>query len=251
MTLHLSLPLLIAFTLASTGISAAEPAPSTGKGLAVHEWGVFRVSEDADFANAALRAEWDNLPGFAYGHIKGRTVPQHWGAVEIRKNPIIFFHATEPCSFGRVDFPGGMPGVWFPATVNPAVYGFEKQPKIGGTLEWNLSIKQCPNGWHPKTASPPEVSDKHWVSRMRQVKADELFARYSPNNLDVEREHFLFYDGIFPQRKWLQFSVAKDGITVTSRVNHPVFDVTVVDRRTDKVRLGHIAKVEAGQKGRR
>ena len=66
------------------------------KGLAVHEWGVFRVSEDEDFANAHLRQEWDKLPPFVYGHIKGRVVPQHWGAIEVRLRPIIFFHAAEP-----------------------------------------------------------------------------------------------------------------------------------------------------------
>ena len=32
-------------------------------------------------------------------HIRGRLVPQHWGAVEIRNRPIIFFHATEPMQF--------------------------------------------------------------------------------------------------------------------------------------------------------
>ena len=60
------------------------PCPPAGtgcapiaKGLVVHEWGVFRVNEDADFANADLRAEWDGLPEFVYGHIKGRVVPQH------------------------------------------------------------------------------------------------------------------------------------------------------------------------------
>ena len=38
---------------------AAPAADPAGKGLAVHEWGVFRVSEDVDFANGALRAaQW-------------------------------------------------------------------------------------------------------------------------------------------------------------------------------------------------
>lgn len=224
-------------------------APATAKGLSVHEWGVFRVNEDADIANAALRAEWDDLPGFVYGHIKGRVVPQHWGAIEDRDKPIIFFHAKEPTTVRvKVDFPGGMAGVWFPATERPAVFGFEKQPKIGGSLEWNLGVKQCPNGWLPKNATPPEVPEKHWIHGIRQVKADEIYARFSPNNNDVEREKFIYYDGIFPQKRWMKVTVEGNQVSLTNQVKHPVFDITVVDRRTDRIRVGRLAKLDAGEK---
>src|SRR5262249_42870927 len=146
---------------------------------------------------AALRAEWDDLPGFAYGHIKGRLVPQHWGAFEERAKPILFFHAEEPVQVRlKIDFPGGMPGVWFPATESPSVFGNEKQPKIGSALTWNLGVKKCPTGWQPKSPAPAEVPDAHWISGIRKVKADEVFARFSPNNLDIEREKFIYYDGI-------------------------------------------------------
>jgi hypothetical protein len=219
------------------------------KELKVHEWGVFRVNEDAEYANADLRALWDDLPEFAYGYIKGRLVPQHWGAFEIRKNPVIFFHADEPMQVQvKVDFPGGMAGVWFPATMHPTVDGLEAQPKSGNTLQWELGIKQCPEGWRPKLTAPAEVSPRHWVAQARQVKADEVFAQFSRNPTDVERERFLYYDGIFPQGKWLKFSVEKDRIGVVSQVKHPVFDVTIVDRRGDsKVRIGRIAKIDAGE----
>lgn len=222
----------------------SEPAKNS---LIVHEWGVFRVNSDVDFANADMRAEWDNLPDFVYGHIKGRVVPQHWGAVEIRKRPIIFFRSAEPMMARvKIDFPGGMPGVWYPATINPTVFGGERQPKTGTTLEWALGIKQCPQGWHPKQATGPAVDAKHWFARIRQVKCDEIFSAYSENPIDVEREKFLYYDGLFPQGKWLKVAVEKDRVSVTSQVKHPVFDVTVVDRRTDKVRVGRIAKMDAG-----
>jgi hypothetical protein len=235
--------------IASAGSAGAkEPAPQAANGLAVHEWGVFQVSEDSDFANAALRAEWDDLPGFAYGYIKGRAVPQHWGAFEIRDKPIIFFHAQEPIAIRlKVDFPGGMPGVWFPATERPAVDGFEKQPKTGDSLEWNLGVKECPKRWTPKHASVPDVPDKHWVSRLRQVKSDEIFARFSPNPLDVEREKFIFYDGMFPQRRWLKIGVDKNRVSLTSQVKHPVFDITAVDRRGDAIRVARVAKLDAGE----
>ncbi len=239
------LGLLVLASIFAGPAHAADPAPV--KGLAVHEWGVFRVNEDVDFANAYLRAEWDDLPEFAYGYIKGRVVPQHWGAFEERARPLVFFHAKEPTELRlRIDFPGGMAGVWFPATERPAVVANQKQPKIGSTLEWHLGIKQCPQGWRPKTPAPPEVATKHWIARTRQVKSDEIFARYSPNPMDVEREKFIYYDGIFPYTRWMKIKVDKDRVALTSEVKHPVFDITVVDRRGDTVRVGRIARLDGG-----
>ncbi len=235
---------LVAAFAISTPTPAAEP---TAKGLAVHEWGVFRVSEDAGFANAALRATWDGLPEFVYGHIKGRIVPQHWGAFEERNRPIIFFHAQDPVRVRvKVEFPGGMAGVWYPATDKPAVFGDQKQPKMSTALEWNLAVKQLPKGWLPKRPAPIPVPDKHWFERLRQVKSDEIFAGFSPNPRDVEREKFIYYDGLFPHEKWLDIKVESQKVTLTSRVKHPVFDVTVVDRRSEKVRVGRLAKLDAG-----
>ncbi len=227
-----------------SGNALAEPAKSS---LVVHEWGVFRVNSDADFANADMRAEWDNLPEFVYGHIKGRIVPENWGAVEIRKRPIVFFHAPEPTiARVKIDFPGGMAGVWYPATMMPSVFGGQLQPKTGDSLYWVLGIKQCPQGWRPKLATGPAISEKHWFNRIRKVKSDEIFANYSENPTDVEREKFLYYDGLFPQGKWLKVRVEKENVSVTSQVKHPVFDVSVVDRRGDNPRIGRIAKLDAG-----
>ena len=226
-------------------VIASEPL-TPQKGLAVHEWGVFRVNDDIDFANAYLRAEWDDLPEFAYGYIKGRVVPQHWGAFEERAKPIIFFHAEKPTQIRvKIDFPGGMAGVWFPATEQPVVYANAKQPKVGSTLEWNLSVKQPSQGWRPKTPAPPVVADNHWIARIRQVKSDEVFARYSPGPMDVEREKFIYYDGLFPQTRWMKITVDKGRVALISQVKHPVLDITVVDRRGDKVRVGRIAKLNA------
>jgi len=241
--------LLIATLLAAFASSALAQGPApVKKGLTVHEWGIFRVHEDVDFANADLRAAWDELPEFGYGHIKGRVVPHHWGAVEFRRRPIIFFYAQEPTTVRvKVDFPGGMAGVWFPATEKPAVFGNNKQPKVGNSLEWNIGVKQLPNGWQPKQPNVPAVSDRHWVSRIRQVKSDEIFARYSQNPLDVEREKFIYYDGIFPQGKWLKINVEKEQVGLTSLVKHPLFDVTIVDRRNEKPRIARFAKLDAGQ----
>jgi hypothetical protein len=232
-------------TVAIASSATAQAARPVSKGLVVHEWGVFRVNDDAEFANADLRVEWDDLPGFVYGHLKGRSIPQHWGAVEIRKCPVVFFHAEEPARIRmRVDFPNGMAGAWYPATEKPAVYGRDKQPKIGEALEWNLGVKQCPEGWRSKEHA---AVDKHWFDRIRQVKSDEIFANFSPNPTDVERERFVYYDGLFPQSKWLKVTIDKERVSIVNRVKHPVFELTMVDRRDDKVRVARIAKLDAGQ----
>ncbi len=235
------LAILVTVSLGGALVDAEE----TNKGLKVHEWGVFRVNQDADFANAELRAEWDKLPAFVYGHIKGRVVPQHWGPVEPRLRPLIFFHADKPTSaFVKVDFPGGMAGVWYPATKRPSIEGNGRQPKIGNSLEWQVGIKQCPPQVRPK-ATPAEIAADHWIAQARKVKCDEIFAVFGRGQLDVEREKFIYYDGIFPQGKWMKIAVEGDNVKLTSQVGHPVFDVTVVDRRNDKPRIARIEKLEA------
>jgi hypothetical protein len=228
--------------LCAAGAGAADPPR---KGFIAHEWGVFRVNQDADFANAELRADWDTLPPFIYGYIKGRVVPQHWGAVEIRFQPLIFFYSGEPLNARvKIAFPGGMPGVWYPATHRPSIEGAQKQPKIGDALEWSISIKQ-PQPLQRLRATPPQVAADHWIARARKVKSDDIYANFGPGNFDVEREKFIFYDGLFPQGKWTKIVVDGDNVKLTSQVAHPVFDVTIVDRRKDKPRIARIEKLDA------
>jgi hypothetical protein len=236
--------ILSALSITAANARADDPAQPP-KGLTVHEWGVFRVCPDSDFANAELRAEWDKLPPFVYGFIKGRVVPQHWGAPEPRARPLIFFHTDKPATATvRVSFPGGMPGVWYPATSQPSIEGFQKQPRIGSSLEWTVGIKTPPNGWVPRTPTPAEVADDNWFAMARKVKCDEIYAKFGPNRNDVEREKFIYYDGIFPADKWLKIAVDGDKVSLMNQVAHPVFDVTVVDRRSAKPRIGRIDKID-------
>jgi hypothetical protein len=230
--------------LSYAGVQAGDPPKAQPKGFNVHEWGVFRVNQDADFANAELREEWDKLPSFVYGFIKGRTIPQHWGPLEIRLRPLIFFYAEGP-QIARVcvSFPGGMPGVWYPATRHPSIDGNLPQPKSGDYLQWNIAIKESPPDWRPR-ATPQEVAANHWIAQARRVKSDEIFCHFGEGKLEIEREKFIYYDGLFPQGKWMKIDVDGDNVKLTSQVAHPVFDVTVVDRRKDKPRIARIAKLD-------
>jgi hypothetical protein len=233
----------------TTGVRADE-APA--RGLVVHEWGVFRVHQDADLANADVLAEWRDLPEFIYGQIPGRVLPVNWGAAEIRFRPLVFFHAAQPTQVRlRIDFPGGMPGVWFPGTSNPVQIGNGKPPPIGSSLEWTLGIKQAPPNRGARLSAPPTVARDHWIARVRQVKSDEVFAAYGDGPNDVDREKFVFYDGLFPQGKWLRIEVVRGQVRLTSQVKFPVSDVTVVDRRDpNRPRIGRLARLEAGAENR-
>ncbi|MBC7856292.1 MAG: hypothetical protein IAF94_22915 [Pirellulaceae bacterium] len=229
------------FALAGAVALAAEPVE---KDLTVHEWGVFRVHTDAEMANADLLREWNDLPEFVYGQINGRNIPQHYGAIEIRRRPIVFFHAARPLEVQmKIDFPGGMPGVWWPGTISPAREGVQ-QVALNSSLLWQLGIKQPPRGKLPKGPAPPQVEKGHWIELLRKVECDEVFAKYSQNQLDIDREKFVYYDGIFPQGKWLKVDSALGKVTVTSQVKHSVFDVTVIDHRDEKkIRIARIGEL--------
>src|SRR5437588_8066376 len=148
----------------------ADEAPP--KGLVVHEWGVFRAHQDVEMANADVLAEWRDLPEFVYGQVNGRVLPVNWGATEIRKRPLVFFHAPTPVQVRlRVDFPGGLPGVWYPGTERPAQVGNRRPPEVGSSLEWNLGIKQPPPGRGARQPAPPPVPGDHWIARARRVKS--------------------------------------------------------------------------------
>ena len=234
------LPLLFAF-------APDAPEPAVAKGLVVHEWGVFRVHEDSEVANADIRAEWDSQPAFIYGNISGRVVPVNWGPAEFRRQPVVFFHSPQPLTVRMIiDFPGGMPGVWWPGTMSPASRGTVK-PVIGTALDWQLHLKEAPPGRRPQHNGLREVPKGNWVETMRAVQCDEVYAIFGQGPLDLDREKFVFYDGIFPQGKWLRVTVDKNHVSLLSRVAHPVHDVTVIDRRSDgKVRVGRLPKLDAG-----
>ena len=230
------------------GIAPSAPDAAVQKGLVVHEWGIFRVHEDAEVANADVRAEWDDLPPFMYGNVSGRVLPVNWGPSEIRRRPVIFFHSPQPLDVRlRIDFPGGVPGVWWPGTQFPATRGTTR-PAIGTALEWQIHLKEPPPGRRPQHNGLREVPKGHWMEKMRAVQCDEVYSIFGQGPIDVDREKFVFYDGLFPHGKWLRVTVMKDRVELLNRVTHPVHDVTVIDRRGDgKVRVARLAQLDAGE----
>jgi len=232
----------------AAGQSSKEPLPPAPlhKGLALHEWGVWRIHDDLELANADMRAVWEGLPKFVYGQVAGRDLPRHWDNRNVDR-PIIFFHAAEPVDVTlRVDFPGGLPAVWWPGTVSPAV---REGQVFGGPrpfrhLEWRLRIKEAPKG--ERALGAPAVDDGHWVKTLRAVKADDVYAQVGERGFGYEREHFVYYDGMLPRGTWAKIAFNKDQISIANPAKHPLHDVTVVDRRPERTRVARLAKLEAG-----
>jgi hypothetical protein len=106
------------------------------------------------------------------------------------------------------------------------------------------------------------VDKGHWIESLRAVRAADIFTKANdaentglikegrglPDS-QYERERFIYYDGLVPIGKRVAVTVEKDKVAVANRVKHPLFGVTVVDRRTpDHIRVARLAKLEAGAK---
>ena len=243
--------LLAAASFPGTG-TADKTAEGPHKGFVVHEWGVWRVHNDVELANADARQVWDGLPKFVYGQMATRELPKHWQNVEIVDKPVIFFHSPEAFEATlRVEFPKGTPGVWWPGTTNPAVYerttvGDRHASQQFRALEWHLHVK---NQLYGKRKPPAynDVPEGHWVRTLRGVEADDVYAAVGERNFGLEKEHFVYYEGLLPRSKWASIRVEKDQVAVTNTAKHALFDVTVIDRRSpDRPRLARLSQLDAG-----
>ena len=227
----------------------AEPPPH--KGFIVHEWGVWRVHNDVELANADLRQIWDGLPKFVYGQVSSRELPKHWQNIEPVDRPILFFHSPDAFEADlRVNFPGGIPAVWWPGTISPAVHNgtivSEPANKPYKSLVWHLHVKK-PLRARVNQPAYQDVPDGHWVRTLRGVKADDVYATVGERNFGLEMEHFVYYDGLLARGKMATITVAEKSVALTNQAKFPLFDVTVVDRRVpNKPRLARLPKLDAG-----
>jgi hypothetical protein len=221
------------------------------KGLVVHEWGVLRAHNDVELANADMRAIWDALPSFVYGQVSGRRLPKHWQNLQIMDRPVIFFHAGKATDLElRVDFPGGYPGVWWPGTWSPAVkfgrvVGGPEKGQPARSLEWRLRLKTPPYQ-NARAPGMREVDSGHWIKTLRAVDAAEVYAYAGERDFGYEREKFLYYDGLVPGGRWVAITVDKDRVSVRNPADQPVYDLTVVDRRTPgRTRVARLTRLDA------
>jgi hypothetical protein len=233
-----------------------EPAEAPVKGFFVHEWGVWRLHDDLGFANADMRCEWDGLPQFVYGQTTTRDFPRHWDRplMSVTK-PVLYFHAPRPMATEvRVQFPTGVPAVWWPATADPAhsttrgQFGKEESPvRPVKALAWKLHLQSAP--WAPGQPRPlKELSKPHWMEALRDVECDDVYAPVGERGSGLEREKFVYYDGLLPRPKALSINATRTRATVKNEATFPVFDVWVVDRRdADRPRVARLPRLDAGE----
>jgi hypothetical protein len=264
-----ALGIVAALGLAIGPVGAADKVQP--KTLAVHEWGVLSAYNDLELANADMRAEWAGLPKFVHGQVDDRKIPIYEGPV---KAPVIYFHASQAMQLAvHVDFPGGRPAVWWPATTAHVFRrGLEVQ-RQANTLDWQVQVKSSTNAapqrndvGGDRVARPPKPSERqqleqliresnmpyqalpkgHWMEALRAVQADDVFIN-QPYAAGMQKERFIYYDGLIPRPKGLAITVAGDKVSLRSEAKHPVFDVTVVDlRNLRNIRVARLDKMEAG-----
>jgi hypothetical protein len=227
------------------------------KGFAIHEWGVFRVHDDVALANADRRAQWDELPAFVYGQTTTRDFPRHWEQAMNIYKPVLFFHAPRALEVEvRVDFEGGVPAVWWPATWNPAYHdntvGFGQRtpaapPKMAKSLEWKLDL-QIRGGLVPDGSELKPVSKGHWIQTLRDIKCDDVFVPVGEKFRGVEREKFVYYDGLLTRVQALAIKLEKDKAALKNQEKFAVFDIWIIDNRdAKKPRLGRLPRLDAGR----
>jgi hypothetical protein len=240
---------------------APQDKPAVHKGLVIHEWGVFRVHDDVSAANADMRAEWDGLPKFIYGNLPGQN-GQHEAPHNITVfKPVIFVHSPKALEMDvHVSFPGGMPVVWWPSTINTLQFGLIGGDewgaiKRGHSLKWHLFVKGIAGVSAPGLES---VAKDHWYAKLRNVQVDDVWVAAAPAvgrggklRIDYEREKFVYYDGLPGNLAGVRFTFVDGKPRVSNPADYPVLDLTIVDRRSaDHVKIARLEKLDAKVKGK-
>ena len=227
-------------------------------GFLVHEWGVWRIHDDLELANADMRTQWNELPDFVYGQTTTRALPRHWEAPPTAvTKPVLFLHAPSAMTVDlRVDFPTGVPAVWWPATEKPSYQGpaeeedgeQKRQALTARSLEWKLYVKQPPGRRGPGVPDFHKLTKPHWMQTLREVKCDEVFVSVGErNSTTMEREKFVYYDGFLPRICALAVKFDKEKMSLKNQEKFAVFDVWVVDNRdAAKKRIGRLPRLDAG-----
>ncbi|MHC5038313.1 MAG: hypothetical protein ACYTHM_13440 [Planctomycetota bacterium] len=223
---------------------------SKSTGLIVHEWGVFTVYNDLEYANAGRKAEWASLPGFFYRQFpkqRLRWLPAAWD------KPIIYFHTQRNMALKvEVGFPKGAPVVWWPAAVSPADNRTDRdrQPVRRRSpfrkLTWEVRLgDQFP--LHGKRGTEEAfrkvgvfpMPEDCWLTKTRAVKEAALVSTFGtalgsgpPWELSrLETERFIYYDGLVPAPDFLRcLAAGNQKAVLKNAADFPLQDLFLVDR---------------------
>src|SRR5439155_12925794 len=85
------------------------------------------------------------------------------------------------------------------------------------------------------------------MQKLRDVKCDDVFVSVGQRNSGMEREKFVYYDGLLPRVKALAIKIEKDRVSLKNEEKFTAFDIWVVDNRDlAKPRLGRLPRLDAG-----
>jgi len=224
-------------------------SPMTEQDLTVHEWGVFTVFNDQQYANLNRKAEWGDLPDFFYRQFpkqRLRWSPSSWD------KPLIYFYSKRPCLKLNVSvkFVRGTPVVWWPATAKPYDDSGRLEPVAiprFNALTWSAWLGSSvpnPRGEEPSATQwitpveTPLPADQWLVhARLKQAAlltvAGSKMKRTNPwETAQSESERFIFYDGLVPSPDYLHCT-ANDArsTTVKNSAGFPIDRLYLIDRR--------------------
>ena len=168
-------------------------APSTDKGLVVHEWGTFLAMNGSDGVTLdGMYHEEHALPGFV--HARRNSELRLPGSNLKGETPVIYFYSNTRTRVNvEVGFPSGIWTQWYPQAsyLGPTLVqtGSLANPR-NGRIGWSVNVTppSMPHGEPP--ATDPDALWNH----TRNVDA----AFVSPINTESsgESERFIFYRGL-------------------------------------------------------
>jgi hypothetical protein len=221
----------------------------TEQDLTVHEWGVFTVFNDRQYANLNRKAEWGDLPDFFYRQFPKQRLRWSPGAWD---KPLIYFYSKRPSLKLNVSvkFVRGAPVVWWPAAAKPVDDSGRGEPAAiprFNALAWSAWLGSpvpnpgregsSANQWITPVETPLPAG--HWLANARLKQAALLTVtgsnvkRTTPWDTDqLESERFIFYDGLVPSPDYLHCTASDArSATVRNSAGFPIDRLYLIDRR--------------------
>jgi len=246
--------LILLTTLCSLAIAcrAAEPTYD------LHEWGVFPVPRNVEWAMQDTRAELSGMPAF-FCMVWPREKLPWFGPV---RKPVIYLYPTQPLQVSlTIRFAEGRPLVWWPAASSP-VGGVPNQTpnelqfdlRVGDVAppgssqrkrldELAKSGQEIPD-WDKKAlkdTEPFEVAKGHWVEMLREVPSAKVYSSGGHSRLGYNGdlvEKFIYYDGLMKAPQTPQVAREGDALVVHSNFPYAVSDLMVIERDGTRTRIG-------------
>jgi hypothetical protein len=252
-----------------SNVATVQVDEPTAEDLTVHEWGVFTICSDLEFANAGMKAEWASMPEAFYRQFP-KAAPQDVGPVPSRmRKPIIYFYSQRGGLHldVKVGFNDGAPVIWWPYA-STAVKPWDGA-SIGHTLGWSLWLgdKYLTNTQmvNAKTDSPWQTAKLFDLPKVCWVKDARIegpalvtVAASVPegngyNSSHFETEKFVYYDGLTPAPHYLSLADAPGElpagqggpVALRNDAKFAIEKILLIDRRNAaKNSPGHWALIE-------